>query len=70
MLLLSGFADKSGKAAYNLKLSQLRVNAVRKQLLAIGIEGGKIVERYFGSNKAEKANAESERKVVIRLINQ
>ncbi|MEO6948251.1 MAG: OmpA family protein [Ginsengibacter sp.] len=70
MLLLSGFADKSGKAAYNLKLSQLRVNAVRKQLLAIGIEGGKIVERYFGSNKAEKVNAESERKVVIRLINQ
>jgi outer membrane protein OmpA-like peptidoglycan-associated protein/opacity protein-like surface antigen len=70
ILLLSGFADKSGKAAYNLKLSQLRVNAVKRQLLANGLDEGKLVERFFGSNKAEKVNAESERKVVIRLLNQ
>lgn len=67
-VLLSGFADKSGNAAYNLKLSHRRVNAVKKALLANGLAKEKIVERNFGSNQATSENAESERKVVIRIL--
>lgn len=67
MILLSGYTDKSGNAAYNLKLSQKRVSAVRNQLINSGIPRMQIVEQYFGSDLASGINNENDRKVVISI---
>lgn len=69
MILLSGFADKTGNAAYNLKLSQKRVQAVKAELLKHGFKKEAIVERYFGSEKATESASDNDRKVVVRIIN-
>lgn len=68
LLMLSGYADKSGNAAYNLKLSEKRIKSVKSQLLKLGVRETSIVQRNFGSSKAEKTLSESERKVVIRRM--
>ncbi len=67
MILLAGYTDKSGNAAYNLKLSQKRVSAVRNQLINSGIPRMQIVEQYFGSDLASGINNENDRKVVISI---
>ena len=69
IFMLSGFADKSGNAAYNMKLSKLRVKAVKNEFLKFGINDVNLVERFFGSDKASSDVNENDRKVVIRILN-
>ena len=69
IFMLSGFADKSGNAAYNMKLSKLRVKAVKNEFLKYGINDVNLVERFFGSDKASDDVNENDRKVVIRILN-
>lgn len=67
-VLLSGFADATGDPAYNLKLSQRRVQSVRNQLIKLGADRQRIVEQYFGSDEASgKENAEERRVEVLTL---
>ncbi|MGK2862087.1 MAG: OmpA family protein [Chitinophagaceae bacterium] len=70
MVLISGFADKSGNATYNLRLSQKRVRAVKNELIKYGVKNDFFIERYFGSMKADERINENDRKVVIRLLTQ
>lgn len=70
MLILSGYADKSGNAEYNKKLTQRRVSSVKNELVKFGLNKEYLLERYFGSDKADSKLNEKDRKVVIRLLNQ
>jgi outer membrane protein OmpA-like peptidoglycan-associated protein len=47
-LLLDGYTDLSGSAAYNLGLSERRANAAADGLIARGIAPDEIVIRAFG----------------------
>ncbi len=67
-LQLAGYADKSGKASYNLILSQKRVRAVKAELIKLGVPVKQIVEQYFGSELATQGVNENDRKVVLRVL--
>lgn len=67
-LLLSGYTDKSGNATYNMALSKKRVKAVKDELIKMGVNKARIVEQYFGSEKASAANNENDRKVELKVL--
>ena len=67
-LLLAGFTDKSGNATYNMALSKKRVQAVKDELVKMGVNKARIVEQYFGSEKASAANNENDRKVELKVL--
>ncbi|MFD2295665.1 OmpA family protein [Massilia sp. GCM10020059] len=47
---ITGYADRLGSAAYNLKLSEQRANAVRDYLVAKGIDGARL--KAYGKGEA------------------
>jgi outer membrane protein OmpA-like peptidoglycan-associated protein len=68
---LDGFADERGDADYNLLLSQKRVEFVRDQLLAAGIDGARIRVVAHGEAPAQDATADSyalERRVSMTVF--
>lgn len=68
---LDGFADERGAADYNLLLSQKRVESVREQLIAAGIDAGRIRATAFGESPAQDATADSyalERRVNLTVF--
>jgi outer membrane protein OmpA-like peptidoglycan-associated protein len=67
-LLLSGYADKSGNAEYNLSLSKKRVQAVKEELIKMGINKTRIMEQYFGSEKATATNNKNDRRVELKVL--
>ena len=67
-LMLSGFTDKSGNANYNMALSKKRVLAVKEELSKMGINKVRIVEQYFGSEKATATHSENDRKVELKVL--
>ncbi len=66
--VLSGYTDKSGNPAYNLRLSKKRVLAVKALLLAHGVRDEKIIMRFFGDQRATEQVNRNDRKVVIKMI--
>jgi outer membrane protein OmpA-like peptidoglycan-associated protein len=67
---LDGFADERGDADYNLELSQKRVEFVRDQLVAAGIEPSRIRATAHGEVPAQDSSADSyalERRVSLTL---
>jgi outer membrane protein OmpA-like peptidoglycan-associated protein len=48
---IQGHTDNQGNAAYNLRLSQERADAVREALTALGVEGSRLVARGYGQEK-------------------
>jgi len=49
-LIIAGHADDRGTDAYNIKLSQRRVQAVSKYLISLGIPKNRIVRKAFGES--------------------
>ncbi len=47
-ILVEGHTDSVGTAAYNLVLSQRRADAVKKELMTMGIEAKRIIARGYG----------------------
>ena len=68
IVILSGYADKSGNEAANLALSKRRAIAVKQYLLSKGIEGNRIDIRYFGEQGASAVNEAFARRVEIQLL--
>ncbi len=69
---LSGYADPRGDAAYNLRLSQARVAAVKEQLITAGISLDRITIKAYGDSLSESSKGDLDsfaldRKVTIEV---
>ena len=68
---LDGFADERGDAAYNLELSERRVDFVREQFVSAGVHPARISVSAHGESVAQDDNADSyalERRVSLKLF--
>lgn len=68
---LDGFADERGDSDYNLKLSQKRVEFVREQLVAAGVDSSRIQVSAHGEAPAQDESIDSyalERRVSLKLF--
>ncbi len=72
---VAGYTDNTGKAAYNVTLSQHRAEAVMKYLVDHGIDAGRLTAKGYGeadpiaSNKTKAGRAQN-RRVELRVTNQ
>ncbi|MGH8321753.1 MAG: OmpA family protein [Gammaproteobacteria bacterium] len=72
---VAGYTSGTGKAAYNLKLSQRRADAVMKYLVDHGIDASRLTAKGYGeadpvaSNKTNEGRAQN-RRVELRVTNQ
>ena len=66
-VLITGYADKSGSASYNVKLSQMRALAVQNFLISSGINKNRLIVNYFGDLKSHSVGP-SDRKVEIEYL--
>ncbi|MEO0311175.1 MAG: hypothetical protein RIQ89_832 [Bacteroidota bacterium] len=57
---LSGHTDNTGDKNYNLSLSQKRADAVLKKLIAMGVDGSRIVAKGYGDTKPVAENKTEE----------
>jgi outer membrane protein OmpA-like peptidoglycan-associated protein len=67
---LDGFADERGDEGYNRKLSAQRVEFVRDQLIAAGVDATRIAAAAHGESPAQDDNVDSyalERRVSLTL---
>lgn len=68
---LDGFADERGDSDYNLELSQKRVEFVRDQLVAAGVDRSRIQVSAHGEAPAQDESVDSyalERRVSLKLF--
>ncbi len=65
---VDGHTDNSGAAAHNATLSQQRAEAVKAQLIAMGIDGGRLSAKGFGDSKPISSNATIEGKANNRRV--
>lgn len=65
-VVINGYADAHGPAAYNRSLSMKRAQAVRHYLLREGVRPGQM-ERFGGAGIAEDAVASQSRRVEVYL---
>lgn len=68
---LDGFADTRGDAEYNLALSERRVEFIRDQFVAAGVDPSRINVSAHGESPAQDESLDSyalERKVSVRLF--
>jgi hypothetical protein len=64
-IVVEGYADHTGEAAYNVRLARLRAHAARAHLIRRGIPGDRIVIGVFGESVADPAGNPLDRRVVI-----
>ncbi len=65
---VEGHTDNSGNPAHNLTLSQNRAEAVRTQLIAMGISSSRLTAKGFGETKPIADNATQEGKANNRRV--
>ena len=57
---ITGYTDSSGPAAYNLKLSEMRAEAVKDYLISAGIEEARLTTSGLGENNPVADNSTHE----------
>ncbi len=67
-VLVTGQTDRSGNAAFNLRLSQSRADAVKKVLVEAGVPVGSLTAKGLGEQLARDVYNESERVVVVQAV--
>ena len=67
-VMLAGHADKSGKASYNVGLSQRRADSVKAYLTSRGISGGVISTEAFGESRPRVDTADGVRELQNRRV--
>lgn len=65
---IEGHTDNSGTAAHNLTLSQQRAEAVKAQLIAMGIDGSRLSTKGLGDTKPISDNTSLEGKANNRRV--
>ncbi|BBG65925.1 outer membrane protein A precursor [Hydrogenimonas sp.] len=65
---LEGYTDSDGSAAYNLKLSAKRAEAVKKELISRGIEASRITTKAYGEENPVASNDTPEGKAQNRRV--
>lgn len=66
-VLITGYSDRSGDPAGNLRLSEVRAKAVRDYLLQRGLSGDRLMMNFYGESKSTGRNA-TERRVEVEWI--
>ena len=65
---IDGHTDNSGEAAHNLTLSQQRADAVKTQLVSMGIDASRLTTKGFGDTKPISDNSTLEGKANNRRV--
>ncbi|MDP4282997.1 MAG: OmpA family protein [Bacteroidota bacterium] len=65
---IDGHTDNTGAAAHNLTLSQERADAVKAQLIKMGIDGSRLTTKGFGDTKPISDNDSPEGKANNRRV--
>jgi outer membrane protein OmpA-like peptidoglycan-associated protein len=65
---VGGHTDSDGDVALNLKLSQARADAVRTQLISMGIDAARLTAKGYGKTKPISDNASPEGKANNRRV--
>lgn len=65
---IDGHTDNTGDAAHNLTLSQQRANAVKAQLVSMGIDGSRLTTKGFGDSKPIRDNSTPDGKANNRRV--
>jgi outer membrane protein OmpA-like peptidoglycan-associated protein len=65
---IGGHTDSDGDAAANLTLSQKRADAVKNQLVALGIAAGRLKTKGYGATKPIGDNATFDGKAINRRV--
>ncbi len=65
---VDGHTDNTGTAAHNLELSAQRAEAVKKQLMAMGIQGDRLTTKGFGDTQPLADNMASDGKANNRRV--
>ncbi len=55
-ILIEGHTDDTGEAAYNMALSEKRAKAVSSFLKAQGVDGSRMVEKWYGEDQPKYPN--------------
>jgi OOP family OmpA-OmpF porin len=67
-LVVTGHTDQIGSDAYNLRLSRRRANAVKKQLMALGLASNQIETRAKGEREPVASNATDQGRAANRRV--
>lgn len=65
---VGGHTDADGEDAANMKLSEARANAVKAQLVSMGIEAARLVTKGYGETKPIADNTTTEGKATNRRV--
>lgn len=65
---IGGHTDSDGNDAANLSLSQARADAVKKQLITLGIDGSRLTTKGYGEAKPISNNTSAEGKASNRRV--
>lgn len=66
-VLITGYSDRSGDPSMNLRLSELRANAVRHYLMERGIPGERLLVNFYGDSRSMGRDPD-ERRVEVEWI--
>ncbi len=65
---IGGHTDDTGSEAFNITLSQARVNAVKTALIALGIENSRLIAKGYGKSKPLVPNITEQQKAQNRRV--